>query len=268
MARLVRCKVKPDQLEALYDGELPPWRAKLLSAHVAVCGRCQARLRELRTISMALSELDTIEPSPDFTPAVVAAVRLSDQLAAGGDVVERPVLAAMAAELEAPADVGGPGFVDAVMSRVRAEAQASQSSSSPMWLRPAQLWRVAAGLAVATTVAAIAAILILAMPSARHTALMIDARLSQTLHLASSPLQQVRAVAEGLLAMRIRQAKEAGLRLEDIGLPSEAATTAETMTPETIETWQNNEAVWSKTGQKMRDNQGDSEEKNSELHTP
>ena len=234
MARLVRCKVKPGQIEALYDGELPPWRARLLSAHVAVCGRCQARLRELEATSAALSELAMVEPSPDFTASVVAAVRLAAEPAPSAEPADQPVLAAVAEELQAPADIGGPQFVAAVMNQVRAEAPRRPAQPFAHSPRRSLAWSAVFALTAIAAASAVLAFLLVATPSARRTASMIDARLTQTIRSTSSPLAQIRAAAEELLALRLRQAKQAGLRLEDIGLPSDSDLARGVIPPETV----------------------------------
>lgn len=67
----------PEELEAL----LPRFRAEAgpdaaVRHHVADCDRCRRELERLREVDEALTALPAVEPSPGFTDAVMARVRL------------------------------------------------------------------------------------------------------------------------------------------------------------------------------------------------
>ncbi len=55
----------PQQLSALYDGELPAASASALRNHVQACPQCQAELAQLARLSKTLSVAAMAQPAPD-----------------------------------------------------------------------------------------------------------------------------------------------------------------------------------------------------------
>ena len=106
---LVYCKVKPELLDALRDGELKGLSASLLRAHVRICGKCQEYLRQADEVSALLGEL------PELTPRE----GLGERVMAAAGAAEEPVLEGLTADLQAPLGLGGPDFTRSVLWRVQ-----------------------------------------------------------------------------------------------------------------------------------------------------
>ncbi len=205
MRKLVVCKVKPEQLDALYDGELRGWRARMLQAHVEVCERCRDYLNGLRRVSDALGNVEQIEPSADFTARVAMAVRQRES-----------VLAPVADKLKAPDDVGGPAMVEAVMAQVRRMPRHTPvGERSAKWVELVPRLGLSAALAAIAVAAALVAV---RTPAVRQAVSVADVQIARLLHrVTPAPLATARVAAERLAALRQRQAAMAGVRLEDTG---------------------------------------------------
>jgi anti-sigma factor RsiW len=64
------------ELEAYYDGELPPAETETFKAHLRVCGACEARLAELRALDLFLAPPAELTGS-DISTAVLAKLSAS-----------------------------------------------------------------------------------------------------------------------------------------------------------------------------------------------
>lgn len=117
---LIACRVQPEVLDALYDGELRGLRAHWLREHVALCSQCQEYLANAARIRSLLSQTQCVEPPADFSQRVIRAAGVND----GGGVLAR-----VAADLQAPASLGGAQFTSRVMSRV---SQVQRNRSRPL----------------------------------------------------------------------------------------------------------------------------------------
>ena len=70
----MNCSACRSRLGQRQDGELSPRDAALVDAHVASCARCSAYAAALSSVESTLVRLAPIEPSADFTLAVMAKI--------------------------------------------------------------------------------------------------------------------------------------------------------------------------------------------------
>ena len=83
------CERTDARLDALADGELPAPEAREVSAHVAACPACAARLGEIRALSAAVRERAPRYRAPDSLRAAVAAsIRTAAALADDPDAAD------------------------------------------------------------------------------------------------------------------------------------------------------------------------------------
>jgi anti-sigma factor RsiW len=70
----VNCSACNARLGAYRDGELSARESALVEAHLASCGACRSFAARYAAVEASLDKLVGIEPSPDFTIAVMAKI--------------------------------------------------------------------------------------------------------------------------------------------------------------------------------------------------
>lgn len=70
----IACDAALELVSAYVDGELTPDMRSRLEAHTALCGACEAQLRQTLAIAQSAAEIETVEPPAGLRAQIAAAV--------------------------------------------------------------------------------------------------------------------------------------------------------------------------------------------------